>query len=108
MADDIKKFLAEQVMQRRKKAKLSQAALAEQTGLSIASISEIERAVTNPTLDTLEVLAKVFNVSVVDLLDYEGSLSNANAIKEKITDSLGHFTEKQLQTILSLVRTMRK
>lgn len=109
MAEDIRTFLAGQVIERRKKAKLSQAALSKQTGLSIARISEIERAANaNPTLGTLEVLAKVFNVSVVDLLDYEGSLTNADAIKEKITDGLGHFTEKQLQTVLSLVRTMRK
>lgn len=77
MANEIREFLAQQVATRRKKAKLSQAALAKQTGLSIARISEIERAIANPTLDTLEALAKVFNVSVVDLLDYEGALTDA-------------------------------
>ena len=108
MADDIRTFLAEQVMERRKRVKLSQAALSKQTGLSIARISEIERGVANPTLATLEVLAKTFNVSVVDLLDYEGSLTNTVKVKEKITDSLEVFTEKQLQTVLSLVRSIRK
>ena len=108
MANDIKAFLAEQVIERRKRLKLSQAALSKQTGLSIARISEIERAIANPTLDTLEALAKTFNVSVVDLLDYEGSLTNAETIKGKIADSLAKFDERQLQTVLTLVRTMRK
>ena len=108
MANDIREFLAQQVIERRKKAKLSQAALSKLIGLSIARISEIERAKANPTLDTLEVLAAAFNVSVIDLLDYEGSLTSADAIKGKISDSLGKFDEKQLQTVLSLVRTMRK
>ncbi|MDL2314055.1 helix-turn-helix transcriptional regulator [Desulfovibrio sp. OttesenSCG-928-C14] len=108
MANDIKEFLAKQVTDRRKKAKLSQAALAKQTGLSIARISEIERAIANPTLDTLEALAGVFNVSVVDLLDYEGSLTSADKVKEKITGTLEKFDEKQLQAVFALVRGVRK
>jgi transcriptional regulator with XRE-family HTH domain len=59
---------------------LSQAALSKLTNLSIARISEIERAIANPTLDTLEAFAKVFNVSIVDLLDYEGSLNSTDKI----------------------------
>lgn len=108
MANEIKEFLADQVTKRRKQAKLSQAALAQQTGLSIARISEIERAVANPTLETLEALAGVFNISVIDLLDYEGALTSADAIKNKIADSLGKFDEGQLQTVLGLIRVIRK
>ena len=108
MADAIREFLARQVIERRKKAKLSQAALSKLTKLSIARISEIERAIANPTLDTLEALARVLNASIVDLLDYEGALRNTDRIKEKIDQSLEHFDEKQLQIILSLIRVMRK
>jgi transcriptional regulator with XRE-family HTH domain len=108
MANEIRMFLASQVIDRRKKAKLSQAALSAQTGLSIARISEIERTIANPTLDTLEALAKVFNVSVVDLLDYEASLTDAGTIKEKITGTLAKFDEKQLQAVFALVRGIRK
>jgi transcriptional regulator with XRE-family HTH domain len=108
MANEIRTFLAKQVIERRKKAHLSQAALAGQTKLSIARISEIERAIANPTLDTLEALAGVFDVSVVDLLDYEGVLNDTDRIKEKIDKSLARFDEKQLQVIFSLVRIMRK
>lgn len=108
MATKIRTFLARQVIERRKNAKLSQAALSERTQLSIARISEIERAIANPTLDTLEVLARVFNISVVDLLDYEESVSNSAWIKEQIADNLENFDEKQLQIVLSLIRTIRK
>lgn len=108
MANEIKDFLGKQVMERRKRLKLSQAALSKQTGLSIARISEIERAIANPTLETLLVLADALTVSVVDLLDYEGSLTGVDKVKDKITESLGRFDEKQLQTVLSLVRVIRK
>ena len=108
MAEEIRSFLARQITERRKKAKLSQAALSTLTNLSIARISEIERAMANPTLDTLEALARVLNVSLVDLLDYEESLRDTDRIKEKISTSLEHFDENQLQIVLSLIRVMRK
>ena len=87
---------------------MSQAALSRLTKISIARIGEIERAVANPTLNTLEALAGVLNVSMVDLLDYEGSLCDAGKIKKKISDSLERFDENQLQTVLSLIRVIRK
>ena len=108
MANEIRSFLAAQVIERRKKAKLSQAALSKLTKLSIARISEIERTIANPTLDTLEVLAKAFNISIADLLDYENFLSNTETIKEKIAASLGCFDDKQLKIIFSLIKSMRK
>ena len=108
MANDVRAFLARQVIERRKKAKLSQAALSRLANISIARISEIERAVANPTLDTVEALAKVLNVSIVDLLDYEGILRDTGSIKEIISESLEHFNESQLQTILSLIRVIRR
>ena len=108
MANEIKAFLARQVSGRRKEAKLSQADLSRLTNISIARISEIERAIANPTLDTLEAIAGVLNVSIVDLLDYEGTLRDTDRIKEKIAESLEYFNENQLQTILSLIRVIRK
>jgi len=108
MADDIRLFLARQIIERRKKAKLSQAALSGLTKLSIARISEIERAIANPTLETLEALAKALNVSLVDLLDYEGSLRSTGKVREKIDESLEHFDESRLQIIFSLIRVIRK
>jgi transcriptional regulator with XRE-family HTH domain len=87
---------------------LSQAALSRLTNLSIARISEIERGVANPTLDTLDALARVLNVSIVDLLDYEGSLRDTDRIREKIGESLAYFDEYKLQIVLSLIRVMRK
>ena len=108
MANEGKTCLARQVIARRKKAKLSQAALSRLTRLSIARISEIERAIANPTLETLEALAKAFNVSTVDLLDYEATLRNTDRIKEKIDASLAHFDENELHIIFSLIRHMRK
>ena len=108
MANEIREFLARQIIERRKKARLSQAALSRLTGVSIARISEIERGIANPTLETLEAFARVLNVSIVDLLDYEGEMRDPGTIKTKIADSLERFNEKQLQAVLSLIRIIRK
>ena len=106
--NEIKAFLARQVFERRKEAKLSQADLSKLTKLSVPRISDIERAVANPTLDTLEALARVLNVALVDLLDYDGSLRNTDRMKEEIAASLDHFDATQLRTIFSLIRVMRQ
>lgn len=108
MANDLRLFLAQQVIARRKRADLSQAALSRLTNLSIARISEIERAIANPTLDTLESLAKVLQVSVIDLLDYESELRTKEELKANIEQDLEQFTARQLQTLLAIVKVMRK
>ena len=51
----------------RKKAGLTQAALAETCGISAPRISEVESGRFNPTIDTLETIAKALGVDVISL-----------------------------------------
>lgn len=52
----------------RKKNALTQGQLAWRTSLSRAQINRLEQNKSEPTLDTLEKLAKAFNLNVADLL----------------------------------------
>ena len=52
----------------RLRRKLSQEALAAKAGLSVSSISMLERGQRTPPLDTLESLAKALSVSPTSLL----------------------------------------
>ncbi|MFT7561044.1 MAG: transcriptional regulator with XRE-family HTH domain [Flavobacteriales bacterium] len=54
----------------RKQADLTQEALAESTGLTIESISNIERGIFGPKFDNLEKIAKVINVEVKELFEF--------------------------------------
>jgi XRE family transcriptional regulator, regulator of sulfur utilization len=55
--------------------------LAEQTGLSVSYLSDIERGRTNPSISTLEALTGALQVTVIDFLtgvDFAGEQSDIN------------------------------
>jgi transcriptional regulator with XRE-family HTH domain len=60
--------LATNLRKYRTKAGISQKQLADSVGTSHPRISEIENGRGNPTLDTLEKIAKVLNIQAIDLL----------------------------------------
>lgn len=64
----LRNALAQNVKSIRKKQGLSQEGLADQCDLHRTYIGSIERSERNVTLQTLEVLAKALNVSVIELL----------------------------------------
>jgi transcriptional regulator with XRE-family HTH domain len=60
--------LGTEIRRRRKKLGLSQAALAAKAGVHVNVIGRVERGIYNPTVLTLESIAKSLNASMVDLL----------------------------------------
>lgn len=52
----------------RKDRDLSQEALADEVGLAVTYVGQIERGLRNPTLDVVERFAKALGVKPVDLL----------------------------------------
>lgn len=63
--------LADNVKRLRTLRGLSQSELGKAIGVAHSRISDIERGAGNPTLATIEKLAKVFGVSPCELLDPE-------------------------------------
>ncbi len=70
-------LLAEEVRSRRKQAGLSQEEFAEKAGISMALVSELERGIANPTLQTLEKIAGYFQTTISEML---GSADNSESI----------------------------
>lgn len=71
--------LADKVKDLRKMNDFSQEKLAEKSGLSPTYIGNIERAEQNPTLTTLEKIAKAFNITVEELLSFPDDKKIVNA-----------------------------
>lgn len=71
---------------------MSQEALADKSGRSIETISNIERGTSSPTLDTLEQLAIALGVKTLDLLEEKN----------------GGAGEEAIMRILAAVRTLNK
>jgi transcriptional regulator with XRE-family HTH domain len=70
--DDELRALAANVRRMRESHGLSLAGLASRTGIAKATLFKIEARRTNPTLETLLLLASALSVSVADLLSSDG------------------------------------
>ncbi|MGW1340777.1 helix-turn-helix domain-containing protein [Kribbella sp. NPDC002412] len=57
-----------QVLRRRQQRGMSQAELARRTGLSKATLSQLEAGASNPTIDTLDAIAVALALPLTDLL----------------------------------------
>ena len=64
----INKAIAKRIIQYRKQSGLTQLALAEKMGVDSNTISRLENGRHLPSLETAESLAKVFGVTVTDIL----------------------------------------
>jgi len=62
-----------QVLRRRRQRGMSQAELARRTGLSKATLSQLEAGAGNPTIDTLDAIAVALSIPLSDLLTRESS-----------------------------------
>lgn len=69
--EPLKKQFGKRVQTLRFKAKMTQEDLANEVGITIESISNIERGIYGPSFDTLEKLAAAFNVPVRILFFFE-------------------------------------
>jgi len=67
----LKKQFGKRVQTLRYKAKMTQEDLASEVGVTIESISNIERGVYGPTFDTLEKISNALNVPVRNLFIFE-------------------------------------
>lgn len=68
-----KKALSRQIREMRRARRLTQAELADVAGVAVKVIQEIEHERANPTISTLEALAKALNVDLVNLLGKDQS-----------------------------------
>ena len=82
----IKTTLSKKIRNLRESKNLTQEQLAENAGLSGKFIGEIERGTSNPTIKTIEKIAKALKTSPAQLLAEEGEIIPA-------------LTKKDLQTI---------
>lgn len=83
----LRKDLGHSIRRYRERAGLSQAEFAARLGRSTQSLSKIERGVSAPTLESLEVIARVLAVPVRDLFTDAPSPQTAPEL-ERITARL--------------------
>lgn len=92
----------------RKKRKLSQVQLEARSGVSQSQISSIERGEKNPTVETLELLAKGLHVDVVDLLGQEKSPpKKLSGLDLELVNLLVDLPDSELQRVKDFVAGLK-
>lgn len=109
MTAQLKRVIGIRVKTARKNQHISQSALAEKVGRTKETISNIERGLTAPTIETLERLGKALDVPLVEFFEgYDSTRTDIRhlELETAIRDLLKHLTLRDLkiaqQQILAL------
>lgn len=86
--------IANKLVELRKKNGLSQEELADKLGLSRQAVSKWERAESSPDTDNLICLAKLYNISLDDLLNTDETIEE---ISREVKEKEGEKTKKEEQ-----------
>jgi transcriptional regulator with XRE-family HTH domain len=76
------KTLGDKLKALRTTKKWSQEAIAHELNISLPAYSKIERGITDVSIGRLMQIAKLFNLSVIELLSYGEKNSNSTYIKQ--------------------------
>ena len=102
--------LSDKIKKIRKERKISQEQLAARCGVSQSAISAIERGDKNPTIDTLEMIAKGLRIKTSDLLSDETEKKPADdlsGLDEELITLLVNLPDLDVQRVKDFVQGMK-
>ena len=112
MSDSLKRFIGARVQAARKRARLSQEALAGSVGRTPESISNIERGKQLPNIETLSELARVLKVPLSDFfegLEAKNAVSRERALLEaELLENARQKAPKLLKVALEQIKVLKK
>lgn len=98
--------IGKRIRERRIVEKMTQAELAELSGVEPSNISHIERAATKVSLPTLLQIANALNVSLDELVC--GSLiKNEHILSKELNDLISDCNAQEMQSIIEVVKTTK-
>lgn len=105
---DIAKQLGQHIRELRVQQHMSQEELSFKAGISPAHLGQIERALKNPTIDTIAKIAAALDIPISDLFTMEAvSAVPQNTTVSKINAQLLSMSEEEQKDILRIIRIFR-
>jgi len=98
-------LFGQRVRELRKRKGFSQEALAEKAGLHPTYIGQVERGTKNPSLKSIEKIAKALEVSLPDLFLFANDKSSSN-LKKEIADLLSDKDKKTVELVIRVIRAI--
>ncbi|MEE0111230.1 MAG: helix-turn-helix transcriptional regulator [Oscillospiraceae bacterium] len=105
---DITKQLGQRIRELRTEQHMSQEELSFKAGISPAHLGQIERALKNPTIDTIAKIAAALDIPIADLFTMNTvTTTPQNATVGKINAQLFSMSEEEQKDILRIIRIFR-
>lgn len=105
--DDILKNVGRRIQEYRQKARLTQEALSEMTGISQKHLSRLEQGRHNPHFDMIIKIAKALNVPI-DAFAEDLSETNTNIFLRLIEQDVAGMSQKQLNFLREEILLIKK
>lgn len=106
--NDVAKQVGLRIRSLRSERHLSQEEVAFKAGISPAHFGQIERALKNPTIDTVAKIAAALDVSVATLFQFDSEIETpTNTTISKIVAQLTSMGEEEQRDILRIIRIFR-
>lgn len=102
---DDKEFIGKKIKQLRTKAKLSQAELSEKIGMTEKNLSNIERGLQIPALNSFLRLLDVLRVSLSEFGVSSEDTENKN--REELIKEIYLSNTKEIDAYLNIIRTVK-
>ena len=100
-----KKFIGKKIKQLRMKAKLSQAELSEKIGMTEKNLSNVERGLQVPALNSF---LKMLDVLKVSLSEFDINIcENENKTREELIKEIYLSTSKEIDAYLNIIKTIK-
>ncbi len=105
--DLCKKMFGKRIKELRKSRNMTQEKLAELVGFEPNHITKIEAGKHFPQPEKLEILARIFDIQVKDLFDFEHKLPVSN-LKYKITEWLNEASDEEIEYIFKTIKNLKE
>ena len=80
--------------------------LSQTSGVSETHIRDLERGDRNPSLDTIDRIAKIYGMSLSELLNEEEEISYLTAKEKELLDCYRMLSDAQSDTLLAFIKTL--
>ena len=102
---DDKEFIGKKIKQLRKNAKLSQAELSEKMGMSEKNLSNIERGLQMPALNSFFKMLDIMNIPLYEFGINPSDVKNSQ--RDELIKEIYLFNPKQIECFLSIVKAIK-
>ncbi len=98
--------IAKRLKNARKSKDISVYKLSQLSGVSETHIRDLERGDRNPSLDTLDRLAKPLGLSLADLLNETGEVSYLNKAEKELVKCFRMLSDEKADKLLDFLKTL--